>query len=137
MPRTVQEWIGKTPDSKPPPRVRQRILRAANYVCHLTGRTIVGGDAWEADHVIAIVNGGANRESNMRPALKHAHKLKTARDVAEKANVDAIGKRHFGITQPKGNIPSRPAVAKAKPDKLPIPPRDPNRLNGRRIERRS
>ena len=99
MSRTVKEWIGKTPDHQPPPRVRARVFLAHGGKCHITGRLIRPGDEWDLDHVIALVNGGENRESNLAPALKAAHKAKTARDVAEKAKVARVRAKHLGIQE--------------------------------------
>lgn len=105
MPRTVKEWIGKTDDSRPPPRVRLRVFNRFGGVCQITGRKIRPGDAWECDHTIALINKGENRENNLQPVLadSDAHKAKTAEDVAEKAKVDRIRKKHLGIAgKPKG-----------------------------------
>lgn len=97
MPRAVKEWIGKTPDTKAPPRVRLRILERENHTCYLSGRKILPGEPWQADHKIAIINGGENRETNLFPALVDKHAEKTKRDVAEKAHRDALAKSHAGI----------------------------------------
>jgi 5-methylcytosine-specific restriction protein A len=97
MSRSVPEWIGKTPNTSVPPRVRARVFVAHGGVCHLSGRRVRPGDAWECDHVIALVNGGENRESNLAPALRDKHREKTAADVAEKSKVERIRKKHLGI----------------------------------------
>lgn len=98
MPRTVVEWIGSTPDTPAPPRVRARIFEAHNGRCHRTGRKIMPGDAWDLDHVKALINGGENRESNLAPILAgKPHKEKTAEDVAEKAKVARMRAKHLRI----------------------------------------
>ena len=108
MSRETPEWIGKTDDSAIPPRVRVRIFERCGGVCHLSGRKIMAGEAWELDHVIALINGGEHRESNLAPALKAAHRAKTAEDVALKSKVARIKAKHLG-QWPKGpKIPSRP-----------------------------
>ena len=101
MTRTVEEWIGKTDDAKVPPHVRMRIFLAHDGKCWLSGRKIMPADYWELEHKIALCNGGQHRETNMAPALRDAHKIKTARDVREKAKVDRIRKRHIGIKKPR------------------------------------
>lgn len=123
--RSVDEWIGRTPDSRPPPRVLLRIFEANHGIDYLSGRKIHPGEPWQADHVIAIINGGENRESNMRPVLIDSHKVKTKADVAEKAKVAAIAKRHVGITKPTGKIASARFPGKKAPrtDRLPVPAR--------------
>ncbi|MBO6755431.1 MAG: HNH endonuclease [Roseibium sp.] len=102
MPRTVSKWIGKTDDAKPPPRVRLRVFERYGGVCQISGRKIRAGDPWDLDHTIALINGGKNEEDNLRPVLKDEHKAKTADDIAEKAKVDRMRKKHLGIRKPKG-----------------------------------
>lgn len=99
--RTVPEWIGKTPDSKIPAQVRARVFANYDGRCHLTGHRIRPGDEWDCDHVIALINGGEHRESNLAPALRVAHREKTARDVKEKAKVARLYKRNIGIKRPR------------------------------------
>ena len=109
MSRSVPEWIGATPDAKIPPRVRLRVFERHGGICHLSKRKIQPGEIWQLDHIIALVNGGEHRESNLAPALDNPHKEKTAADVAEKAKIDRIRKKHLGIdTKPKYRWPKRP-----------------------------
>ena len=61
--RAVPEWRGRTPDSKVPDHVRLRIFRNANGVCHISGRKIAAGEAWELEHIVALCNGGLHREA--------------------------------------------------------------------------
>ena len=103
--RSVPEWIGTTPDTPVPPRVKLRVFEAHGGKCHLTGRKIVPGDKWELDHLLALANGGQHRETNLAPALSDAHRAKTAKDVAQKAKDDRVRKKHLGIHQPKSVIP--------------------------------
>lgn len=114
MSRAVTEWIGKTPDAKIPPRVRARVFLAHDGICHLSDRKIGPADAWDLDHIIALVNGGEHRESNLAPALRDKHREKTAEDVAEKSKVARIRAKHLGI-YPKSPrpIPSRPFQRRA------------------------
>jgi 5-methylcytosine-specific restriction enzyme A len=106
--RSVKEWIGKTSDSVPPPHVRVRIFEKHNGKCHWSGRVIRPGDAWDVDHVIALINGGENRESNMAPILRgKEHKEKTARDVAEKSRVYRKKAFHLGVRSSGPKIASR------------------------------
>lgn len=99
--RSVDEWIGSSPDAKIPPRVRARVFEAHRGVCHLSKRRIRAGEAWECDHIVALCNGGEHRESNLAPALSEPHKIKTKADVREKAKVARIRKRHIGIKKPR------------------------------------
>lgn len=98
MSRALPEWIGSSPNTPVPPRVRARVFARFNGICHWSGRKIMAGQAWDVDHVIALINGGENRESNLAPILRdRAHKEKTARDVAIKSKTDRMRKRHLGL----------------------------------------
>jgi 5-methylcytosine-specific restriction protein A len=99
--RSVPEWIGKTPDSKIPDRVKLRIWEREGGRCYLTGKKIRPGDKYDFEHVVAIAlwtgEGHGNRESNIRLALKAPHKVKSAEDRAIQAKSDRIRKKHLGI----------------------------------------
>lgn len=100
--RTLPEWIGTTPDAMPPPRVRLRVFDRYDGRCQCgCGRKIMAGEAWQPDHTIALVNGGENRESNLRPLLTEHHKNKTADDVAIKSKVSRIRRAAVGVKQAK------------------------------------
>jgi 5-methylcytosine-specific restriction protein A len=94
--RSVPEWIGKSPDTPIPPRVKARVFLAHDGVCHISKRKIRAGELWECDHVRAVINGGENRESNLAPALKDKHREKTDDDVAEKSRINRIRLKHLG-----------------------------------------
>jgi 5-methylcytosine-specific restriction enzyme A len=102
--RALPEWIGSTPDTKIPPRVKLRVFERNNGICQCgCGAKINAGrgDAWQTDHIIAIVNGGENRESNLRTLLEDCHKPKTAADVAVKSKTYRMRARHLGIRKPR------------------------------------
>lgn len=85
MPRTVKEWIGKDDDTPIPPRVKTRVVARANHCCANCGiRVRYGG---QIDHIVALINGGENRESNLRLLCANCHKAKSRRDVAEKSKI--------------------------------------------------
>ena len=104
--RTVEEWIGKTPDTKPPARVLVRIFEKHEGRDYITGQKIASGMKWQADHIVALVNGGENRESNLAPLLVTTHKAKTAQDMAIKAKIAAVKKRDLGLTSSSRKIKS-------------------------------
>jgi 5-methylcytosine-specific restriction endonuclease McrA len=104
MTREVPEWIGATPDSPIPPRVKARVFERAGGVCHITGRKIRPGEAWDCDHVLALVNGGENREANLAPALRDAHRAKTADDVAQKSKDARVRAKHLGLWKPRSTL---------------------------------
>lgn len=107
MSRALPEWIGKTPDSKIPDRVRLRIFEREGGRCWISGRKIMPGDLWDLDHKVALINGGEHRESNLFPALRDKHREKTAEDVAEKAETYRVRSKHV--------LPSKPSRMKSAP----------------------
>lgn len=94
--RTTDEWIGATPDTPVPLRVRVRVFERQEGRCAETGRKIMPGEKWECDHIIAIINGGQNRESNLRVILAEKHKEKTAEDVKLKSKIARVRAKHLG-----------------------------------------
>lgn len=98
--RSTAEWIGKDDDARPPAYVRLRVFNKYDGVCYLSKRKILAGDTWDLEHILAICNGGENRESNMAPALTAPHKIKTKADREIKAKNDRVLKRHLGIRKP-------------------------------------
>jgi len=111
MPRATPEWIAKHDDQKVPPKVRQRVFDRHGGICHLTGRQIQPGEPWELEHVHAIILGGEHRESNLAPALKEAHKRKTATEMKVKAKVSRTRQKHIGVKE-KGRGFQKPKGAK-------------------------
>lgn len=98
MSRSVAEWVGKNDDARPPAHVRLRIFERHQGHCHFSGRRIMPGEHWDVDHVVALVNGGRNAESNMAPILRgKPHKDKTAADVAEKSRTYRKRSAHVGL----------------------------------------
>ena len=98
--RTPDEWIGKTPDAKIPPRVVLRVFEHFGGICQLTGRKIMPGDDWDVDHKLALAMGGEHRESNLQPVLRFAHREKTKQDVAQLAKARRIKAKHIGAKPP-------------------------------------
>lgn len=109
--RAVPEWIGRTPSTPVPPRVRIRVFIRDDGRCQCgCNRRITVGEKWQTDHRPALINGGENRESKLITLLTEHHKKQTAVDVAEKSKVARIRARHLGIKKP-----STFACSKASP----------------------
>ncbi len=106
MSRSTDEWIGRTPDTPIPPRVKLRVFDRHGGVCHLSGRKIKPGEPWDCDHIVALINGGENRESNLAPALRDKHRKKTAEDVREKSRVASRRQSFLGIKSKRKRIQS-------------------------------
>lgn len=99
--RAVPEWIGATPDSKVPDHVRQRIFLRCGGMCHIAKRKIRAGERWDLDHIVALRDKGQHRESNLAPAPKDKHRVKTAAEARERAVVDSKNASHIGSRNPK------------------------------------
>lgn len=107
MTRATPEWIGRTPDTPIPARVKLRIWTREDGRCYLSGKKIMPGDGFQYEHVIALCNGGENREGNIKLALTAKHKEKTALDVAEKSKIARVRAKHLGIAKPKSALSKR------------------------------
>ncbi len=105
--RSLPEWIGTTPDTSIPPRVRLRVWERCEGRCGECGRKITPSDTWIVEHLTALINGGQNRESNLGITCGWCKPNKDARDVAEKAKVAKVKAKNLGI-KPKPRWPSRP-----------------------------
>jgi len=110
MPREVDEWVGKTPDTAIPIRVKLRVLAKFNGKCAETKTKIRAGDEWDCDHIKPLWAGGENRETNLQPLLKEPHKEKTAKEAGERSKADRLRAKHLGIypkTRGNARIQSR------------------------------
>lgn len=97
MARTVPEWKGRTDDTQAPPRVRARVFERCGGKCHRCGRQINAGEKWTLEHVIALINGGRNAESNLSVTCDWCLPEKNAEDVAIKAKSAKVRQAHIGI----------------------------------------
>lgn len=97
MPRTIEEWCGKTDDTQPPSRVKVRVFERHGGLCHRCTRKIRPGESWTLEHLTALINGGQNRESNLGITCDWCLPLKNAQDVSEKSKVYRVKKRHLGL----------------------------------------
>ena len=123
MPRSVPEWIGKTDDAMPPPRVRQRIFERENRICHVCKGAIAGGKEWHADHCPPLKDGGENRESMIFPAHPICHQGLTAKQARDRTKIERMKQKNSGARRPKQTIHSRGFDRKERPEKLPPLPR--------------
>lgn len=107
MPRSVKEWIGKTDDSKAPPKVRQRIYDKSQGICHICQLEIKPTETWHLDHVLALIEGGENRERNLAPAHSHCNLKKGQEETKRKAKVNRTRRKHIGIKKTGPKIQGR------------------------------
>lgn len=111
--RSVPEWVGKTPDTPAPTAVRLRVFARYEGRCYLSGRKIGPGDKWDLEHIKPLRSAlpgepHLNRESNLAPALKAPHKVKTAAEKTDGAKADRIRAKHLGLWKPASRMQSRP-----------------------------
>ena len=116
MSRTVAEWHGKTDDTSLSASAKERIARKANDCCVRCERKVGGKLRAEFDHIVPLILGGANRESNIQLLCSECHGAKTKLDVKLKAKVARVRKKHFGFTAGRQKIQS-PGFAKASPQR--------------------
>ena len=129
--RSTEEWIGANADSKPPTHVRTRIFDRAGGVCHISGRKIMPGELWDLEHVVRLADGGENRESNLRPALRDKHLIKTAAENVAGAIVRKKRGKHVGarvvpvqtIESAPMPISERTAAVEKRGPRQALPPR--------------
>lgn len=112
MARSVPEWIGKDDNARPPKSVRMRVFLAHGGLCHITKRAIRVGDEWDLEHVRPLIMArpgeNLNRESNLAPALRAPHRLKTAAEAGDQAKADRLHAKHFGYwPESRAKIQSR------------------------------
>jgi 5-methylcytosine-specific restriction enzyme A len=118
MTRTVEEWIGATPDTRVPPRVRLRVFYRDSGICQCgCGQLIRAGQRWQTDHTIALINGGENRERNLRTLLVKHHAAKTREDVAQKSKDYRVRAKHNGVELRRGPKIQSAGFAKRPPQR--------------------
>lgn len=128
MPRPTKEWIGNRPESAAPPKVRQRVRDRDGDLCRLCSTLIKPAESFELDHIIALINGGENKETNLSAVHKHCHLAKTKLDVAEKAKTAAMRQAFTGARKPVGKLRGQPfpkseKAAKRAGGRPSLPPR--------------
>lgn len=126
MARSVAPWVGKTADSTVPERVLERLWKACDGKCQGCGLDL-SDQAWDADHVVALINwigeGHGNQETNLQVlGLKCCHRPKTKQDMKIKWQTSRKVRRHAGIKRTRNPVPG----SKASPWK-----REYNRETGR------
>lgn len=100
MPRSSSVWHSDNHDADIPQRVRLRLFEASGGRCASCGRKLGPGDKWQADHIIALVNGGEHSEANLQVLCDWCHKGKSREDVAIKSKGARIRANHVLPRQP-------------------------------------
>jgi 5-methylcytosine-specific restriction enzyme A len=117
--RAVPEWIGKTPDTPIPKRVKDRIVENQEHLCAEFKTRFTAIDKPIFDHIIPLADGGENRETNLQALSMAAHAVKTKAEASERASVRRKRAKHLGLEAPSKNpLQSRDAPPMAKADRL-------------------
>ena len=88
---TALTYIAPTQRRKMTKARRVAVFLDANGICHLCETQIRDGEKWDVSHVVPLNLGGADDETNMRPAHKRCHVTQTKTDKAD------IAKRNKSI----------------------------------------
>lgn len=107
MARTVPEWIGRNDDAMPPESVFDRLWAKQDGKDAITGIPFAPGDRPHRDHIVPLIDGGENRESNLQLIAEKTHKLKTAREAMERAKTRAVQHKHrsYATGPQPGSLP--------------------------------
>jgi len=83
----LKEWVGKTPEAMPGQTVLLRLYAKQNGICACgCGQVMnLNRDKVDCDHVIAVIDGGENRESNLQLLLNACHKRKTSAEASARS----------------------------------------------------
>lgn len=120
-PRPVKEWIGKRPESMPTKLVKLRIYTRQNGLCACGCTRVMNleRDAIDCDHIVPLIDGGENRESNLQLMLAEHHVEKTKVENSQRAHARRHQAKAF--TRPASKIRS-PGFAKAQPQRKATSP---------------
>lgn len=94
--RSVPLWVGKTPDSEIPRRVKARIWQRCGGRCALTGRKLSATDPHDYDHIKPLWADGIHGEENLQLVSRDKHREKTAEEAGPRAKADRMGAKFRG-----------------------------------------
>lgn len=118
--RAIPDWRGRTPEAMPPKTVFDRIYARQGGKDAITGLPFTSKDRIVRDHIVPLIDGGENCESNLQLITEYQHKLKTAREAMTRGKERRVRAKARGYVtgQPKRKLGSR------DPSWQPRPPRD-------------
>lgn len=85
--KNLKEWVGRTPEAMPGQTVLLRLYAKQNEICACgCGQVMnLNRDKVDCDHIMALIDGGDNRESNLQLLLHACHKLKTSAEASARS----------------------------------------------------
>ena len=103
MPRTVKEWIGRNDDAMPSKLVRGRISARTNDCCAKCGKPFGPTNRANCDHIVALADGGENRETNLQMLCNWCHVEKTSAEATSRKKARNVKAKHLGLDQSATN----------------------------------
>lgn len=80
-------------------KMRFALLKSENYRCHLCRGMIYPGQGWDVSHVVPLELGGADDETNRKPAHRNCHRAHTAAvDLPAISKAKRLEATHIGAT---------------------------------------
>ena len=129
-PRDVAEWIGKRPESMPGILVLLRLYARQNGICACPdqcGRVMdFERDRIDCDHIVALRDGGENREANLQLMLHEHHQIKTTAENIARGAENRHKAKAFNRPKRGGFPTNRNGPFKLKMDGT-VEPRQPHR----------
>lgn len=86
-------------------RERVALFQRWNGECHICSGKIGVGEAWDAEHVVPLAQGGEDGGDNLRPAHRKCHSSKTKQDAANTARAKRREAAFLGAKQSKKPMP--------------------------------
>ncbi len=84
--KVLETTPGATPriQGRPWEEIRQRVLKAHDYLCVRCAQSKFPRMAQEVDHIVPLEQGGSNDDSNLQPLCAPHHAEKTAQEARER-----------------------------------------------------
>ena len=115
MARSLPEWIGNTDDTPPPTRVKDRLCAKQKDLCAKCGCPLTTA---QCDHIIPLILGGKNRETNLQMLCVACHVGKTRLDVKLKSKVASVRKKRLGLKKKSALSPEVRGIRKRMSGKI-------------------
>lgn len=97
MARAVPEWIGRNDNAMPGKNVRDRISLQTGDACAECQKPFGPTNRPHCDHILALADGGENRERNMQMLCTECHLRKTSKEATARAKTRSIRAKHLGL----------------------------------------
>jgi 5-methylcytosine-specific restriction protein A len=83
----LKEWVGKSAEAMPGQTVLLRLYAKQNGICACgCGQVMnLNRDKVDCDHIVALIDGGENRENNLQLLLHACHKAKTSAEASARS----------------------------------------------------